>query len=377
MENKMTKKTRLIILLVCVASFFVIAPVLVAYSMGYRFDLENMKITSTGGIYVRSFPSPEQVIIDSKIIEKPGMFSNATFTQSLLPKDHTVLVKKTGYYDYFKTLPVEENQVTKIENVLLFKKNIQFQAISDETQSPFLNQDKYIIKNNNLYYSNVLENNGITTIQKATPVIKKLVAFALQNNNIVWLGSDGFLYRSDLTNVSTTPAKLILTPLKIIKTGVYKIITFGNNIFLNNNGSLLFLNDKTNELELFYSSIKDAKISPTGKNIIYYNDTSIYISSLPVVLTQKDIQLYKSSGRITNCLWLNNDYIIFTNGDKIIISEIDYRGNINTTTFPQTIIISQDQTINIKNPQIFFNQQEGKLYILTNDILLSSEKLIQ
>ena len=98
----MTKKTRLIILLVCVACFFVIAPILVFYSMGYRFDFERMKITATGGIYVRTFPSADQITIDSNISQKPGLFSNWIFVQSLMPSDHSVLVKKSGYYDYSK-----------------------------------------------------------------------------------------------------------------------------------------------------------------------------------------------------------------------------------------------------------------------------------
>ncbi|MCX6723390.1 MAG: hypothetical protein NT094_05015, partial [Candidatus Staskawiczbacteria bacterium] len=81
--------------------------------------------------------------------------------------------------------------------------------------------------------------------------------------------------------------------------------------------------------------------------------------------------------------WVNNSYIIFTEGDlpaqagKIIISEIDYRGNINTVTLPQTITLPSDPniTINIKNPEIYFNQQEGKIYLMTNNTLLSSDKI--
>ena len=104
------------------ACFLVIAPILVLYSEGDRFDFEYMRITETGGIYVRTFPVAGQIVIDSKISEKPGIFSNSIFVQSLLPSSHAVLIKKNGYYDYFKTLPVEESQVTKLENVLLIKK---------------------------------------------------------------------------------------------------------------------------------------------------------------------------------------------------------------------------------------------------------------
>jgi hypothetical protein len=364
----MTKRTRLIILFVCVACFFIVAPILVLYSMGDRFDFVKMKITATGGIYVRTFPSADQILIDSKFIEKPGMFSNSVFTQSLLPNQHTVLIKKAGYYDYSKTLPVEKKQVTKLENVLLFKKNIQFTVIENPTQSPFIDKEKYIIKNTNLYYSTAPENSELTTTQKVTPVLKKIVAFTILGNNILWLGTDGFLYKSDPAS-ALLPTKITLTPIKIIKTGSYKIIANSNSVFVNDNGNLLLLNSKTNVLDVFSASVVDAKISPDNKNIVFYTNNSLYISPLPAALTLK-VVLYNSAEKIKDCVWLNNDYIIFATENKIIISEIDYRGSINAITMPQTI-----KTTEIENPQIFFNQQEGKLYILTNNILLVSEKI--
>ena len=73
--------------------------------------------------------------------------------------------------------------------------------------------------------------------------------------------------------------------------------------------------------------------------------------------------------------------IIFTAGNNIIISEIDFRGNVNSVTLPKTITASGadnlSQEIVLKNPQIFYNQQEGKLYILNDKITLFSEKITQ
>lgn len=407
-------------MLVCVACFFIIAPFLVLYSIGDRFDFQKIKITKTGGIYVRTFPAAEKIIIDSKIIEKPGMFSNSIFVQSLLPDLHTVLAEKSGYYNYFKTIPVAEEQVTKLENVLLFKKNIQFEVAPEITQSPFNTLQKYIIKNNKLYYSNAPENISISAAQKAAPILEDLSAFSVVSNSIIWLGTDGFLYQSGLTNITTTtkikPTKLTLTPLKINKKDSYKIVSGSQNIFLIDNNNLLFLNTKTNNLDNFYNPVENAKISPDGNNIIYYNDNNIYISPISAPSTAPNL-LYKSpayaeasagkSEKITDCLWLNNNYIIFVTGPaspsqggyKIIISETDYRGEINSITFPSTITIPLSKKIeapsptpnaiktqqpsealsaivNFKNPQIFFNQQDGKLYILTNGTLLLSEKLI-
>ena len=373
----MTKKIRSIILLVCLVCFFVILPILVLYSIGDRFDFTKMRIIATGGIYVKTFPVAEQITIDSKITEKPGIFSSSVFVQSLQPRIHTVLVKKPGYYDYLKTVTVQEKQVTKLENILLFKKNIQF-GLANKTQSPFNNQEKFIIKNSSLYYSNIPANSELTAVQKATPVLKKIISFALQNNNIIWLGSDGFIYRSDLTNPTIVTTKITLTAIKINKTGLYKIVLNNNDIFVVANNSLLLLNGKTGILDTFYQPTNDAKISPDGKNIAYYDDKNIYISPVATSPFVKNT-LYKASEKISNCLWINDDYIVFAAGNKIILSEIDYRGNINAITLPQEIGAPGDPAIviTVKNPSIYFNRQEGKLYILTGDTLIVSEKIAQ
>jgi hypothetical protein len=336
--------------------------------MGYRYDFEKMKITSTGGIYVRTFPAAGEIIIDSKISEKPGFLGNSIFTQSLLPKNHSVLIKKDGYYDYLKTLPVLENQVTKLENVLLFKKDIAFTEVADKTQDPFMakaEEEKFIIKNNNLYYSDTTQNSALTVLEKNTPVIKDLAAFEILNNNIIWLGNDGILYQSDSTGKN--PVKLILQPLKLVKKGLYKITADSQNTFVNNNGELLILNTKTNSLDTFASQVEDVKISPDSKNLVYWNQEKIYLYSFSdnpsTDSGQRKSTVIFSGSQITDCLWLNNDYIIFNAVNKIIISEIDYRGNINAITLPQTA------------DKIFFNQQDGKLYVLTGSVLLASEKI--
>ena len=357
----MTKKTRTIILIICVALFLVVSPILIMYSMGYRYDFKNLKITATGGIYIRTFPTADQISIDSAKSQKPGMFSNSVFTQNLLPGDHSVLIKKDGYYDYNKTLPVEEKEVTKLENVLLFKTNILFEVLVDQTKSPFLpeNQpEKYTIVANNLYYSDSSENAKLTTLQKNTSLIKNLVAFTTSGNDIIWLSTDGFLYKSDL---KAKPEKLNMEALKIIKAGNYKIDIDGS-IFVNNNGNLLMLDNQTKILKNFASLVNDFSFSPNKKNIVYSTGKKVYVSLLSDE-SKKISLLYSSPEIISGLTWVNNDYIIFTSEGKIVISEIDYRGNVNSINLAQNF------------SKILFNQQESKLYILAGKQVQISEKL--
>lgn len=375
----MTEKTRLIILLSCVVCFAIATPVLIAYSMGYRIDFETRKITATGGIYVRTNPVADQVTIDSKISQKPGIFSNAVFVQSLLPKSHTVSITKTGYYDYAKTLPVVEKEVTKIENVILFKKNILFGKITDENLSPFAKeiQKKFIIKNSNLYYSSLEENKNLTVAEKNTPVIKGVIAFEIFDNSIFWLSADGLFHKSDLTGLPAqsgkTDEKITSAPLKIVKNGLYQIFINGQDIFINNNGGLLKLNSETNNLGQFASGVDNVKFSPDGKSLVYWGNGKIFVYSF----AEKTKGSLFSGGAVLDCFWLDNNYLIFTAGEKIIISEIDYRGDINSITLPNTLNLIDSGAVTLKSPKISYNQQSKKLYILTaGKTTLVSEQLI-
>jgi len=448
----MTRKTRLIILLVCVVCFFVIAPILVAYSMGYRFDFEKMKITATGGIYVRTFPSADKITIDSKISQKPGFLAQvqgqgSIFVQSLLPdENHTVLVQKNNYYDYYKTIPVRESEVTKLENIILFKKDIEFSDLYNKIdyfsiaknnqnlitatinqnnitfsyyslnaktaiQTFSINQtgkiseikwsddsSKTLIKINNgsYYLFDVLQKKisipkisylDINSQQisfdpqdskkiffvknktlysavnnKTSIIIKNLVAYKISGNTITWLSTDGFLYNSDISGKQIS--QLIDKKITIRIEQNYQIFNFSGKTFLQESDSLFLLNQDKKTLEDMKVPETNYKILDSldenkNLNLIYWNNSEIYLYSFSKLRYQK---LFSGSA-INYCQWLNNNYIIFTEKDKTIISEIDYRGNINTITLPQTA------------SKIDFNQQNGKIYLLTNNALLSSDKI--
>ncbi len=460
----MNKKTRLIILLICIGCFFIVAPILVLYSMGDRFDFANMRITATGGIYVRTSPAARQVLIDSKISGKPNIFSSSVFIQSLLPGPHTVLAEKDGYYDYFKTIPVQKNQVTKLENVLLFKKLITFGELADKVDyfsvtpnnqnfitatvgaknitinyfsfgaieqnktlpipqtgkisdikwSEDSNRAVIIVENKNIisYYlfDNTLsepvatplsyldknaqqvsfnpqnsqelffiKNNTLYSAKsgKVLPVLNDTLAYNISGGNILWLSTDELLYNSDLSGKLIEQITDEKTTVNSIKD--YSILSLSGKTFLRADDSFFLLNQSAKTLDKITPPISSYKISvsPDNKNLIFYNESKIYLRSFLQTEKLPEYNEIFLGTSINDCQWLNSDYIIFTVGDKIIISEIDYRGNINAVTLPTTITVSSDKKIDIKNPDIYFNRQDGKLYIMTDNTFLVSEKITQ
>jgi len=402
----MKKNVRLYILLFCVICFFAVAPFLVAYSMGYRFDIEGRKIVGTGGIYVRTFPAAEQVLIDSKIAAKPGIFSGAIFVQSLLPKNHTVLVQKTGYYDYQKTISVQEKTVTKLENITLFKKSVAFSPVAEfpiaktekildikwagdssaalvKTQNsknifyylftppsefvrlPYLDKNSQTIFFNpgdpqEIFY---LENQNIYSLKnsKVQTIIKGALSYAFLENSIVWLSSDGGLYESDISG--NLVRAILAKNTQIHEDKKYELKVVSGKIFLQENDLLYLFDQNTRSFENFGAPEGNYKIfeAPDGKNLVLWSDKKIYLYSFE---NQRFAELF-SGQSLKNCQWLNNDYIIFTSGNEVIISEIDYRGNINTVTLPGAF----------DNPQIFYVRQSGKIYVLIGNTLSISEKL--
>ena len=104
-----------------------------------------------------------------------------------------------------------------------------------------------------------------------------------------------------------------------------------------------------------------------GKEILDIGSSEGNVHKLLIEHNPEKIFLNRFSEKIKDCFWLNDNYLIFNLGEKIIISEIDNRNSVNMITLPQPLS---------PNDKILFNQEDKKLYILTEDSLLSSEKLL-
>jgi hypothetical protein len=205
----------------------------------------------------------------------------------------------------------------------------------------------------------------------ALPVINNVISFKISGQNIIWLSSKGAMSDSDLSGKLMNTITSQNFSLDNAKT--YQIVFISGNTFLQTDNAFFELNPTTKIFENFPVPLNNFKIlsSSDGKNLIYWNSDKIYLYDFA---DKKFTELFSGS-QISACQWINNDYIIFTNSDNVIISEIDYRGNINAITLPAELNIGKNKTLEIKSPQTFFNQQDGKLYILTQNTLLSSEKI--
>lgn len=376
--------TRLIIVGFGVALFLTAAPYMVLHSMGYRVDFENREVITTGGIYVRTAPAAVSVAVGNQLNSQAGLFSDYSFFQNLLPGKHDILITKDGYNNYQKTVLVKEKEVAKLENIILFKKDILFETVDDESLSPFDKEEepeRFVLKKGGLYYN--IESKNLPEEQKdaSLPIIKNVLAYSLSGNNLIWLETDGFIYRAEIERFPLPENQNIQSlnkkEITVNKNKAYQLYVFSRYIFIKENGNLRLLDNDGESFKELAPLVKDLKPSPDEQKAAYYSDNEIFIWNFKPKNEEDEIlSLGEFSGKISDVQWMNNDYIVLTAGNNIIISEVDARGGVNKTSLPDAIKISDKETVKITNPQIFFDQKEKKLYILSDKVVLVSEKLI-
>ncbi len=98
-------------------AFIVFAPVVVYFSLGYKFDPRTRKFLKTGVLSVKTFPEAARLSL------APGGAKEFTpcVLRELLPGHYEIALEKTGYYDYRTTVEIRPSLVTGLDVALVPK----------------------------------------------------------------------------------------------------------------------------------------------------------------------------------------------------------------------------------------------------------------
>lgn len=97
--------------------FFVVAPTLVFYSLGYQFDVQSKKFLKTGALSIKTFPKGATVSLNN---EKLTDATPCTL-RDLLPRQYSLILEKEGFYPYQIPVEVKQAEVSDIDVVLVPK----------------------------------------------------------------------------------------------------------------------------------------------------------------------------------------------------------------------------------------------------------------
>jgi len=418
--------------------FLSVAPLIIFYSQGYRFDLESKRITQTGGLFLRVIPKSVEIYLNyhspaaPELMKKSDFFFGTALIENLLPKKYKIKVIKEGYYPWEKSLEIREKEVTEAKNIVLIPENPDFSILTGEAKDFWFSPDekKIILFEENekgwslkLYdlerkvKSHLINEEDIsgeavdlldlkflpdskkiklkvgtgeqlkyftleidkippvlTESEEPSPPFENALTYQTIDQDVYYLNELGHLLKND--------ERLTEKPFPVKKETDYELnIWQGGDaapeyVFLREGQILYQFNPESKSFEKFFEPIKNLKISPDYKKIVYFSDYEIWVLFLKEIADQPPRQdgeqlfLIRLSEKIDDVFWFNSNYLVFNTKDKIKIAEIDDRDRVNIVDF------SQPGTARGEIEKAFWNQFDKRLYILSEGNLYQSKKLL-
>jgi len=116
---------------ILVLLFLILAPFIILYAQGIRFDFEKMRFCKTGAIYLKVVPKRAEIFLNGKKIKETDSILGSAKIENLIPKKYFLEVKKENFFSWKKELEVKEEKVIPVE-IILFPQNIVFKEYEKE-----------------------------------------------------------------------------------------------------------------------------------------------------------------------------------------------------------------------------------------------------
>ena len=118
-NTKFNHLVRLLLLIAFIAAFFVIAPIIIMYTAGYRYDWQNGLLKETGAISVDVEPKNATVYLNGiKLQDKMPIRLN-----NIAPAKYSLRITAPGYFDWLKEIEVKNKQTNYTKEISLIRKN--------------------------------------------------------------------------------------------------------------------------------------------------------------------------------------------------------------------------------------------------------------
>ena len=100
--------------------FFLVAPLTLAYTDGYRLSFSPLKITRTGTIYISGNPKTVNIFLNGEKQKPQNLPLNI---RNIIPGEYQLKITEKNYQDWEKNIQVNVGESTVISNVQLIKQD--------------------------------------------------------------------------------------------------------------------------------------------------------------------------------------------------------------------------------------------------------------
>src|SRR6056297_1754788 len=117
----MTRLQRRLFMFFFIFLFLLIAPTIIFFARGYRFDLEHGIFVYSGAVTIKSWPQDVKIYLDGEKADKNLNYINGSYTiNGVKPGDYLLECRKEGYTSWKKNISVHSGISTEFWNILLF-----------------------------------------------------------------------------------------------------------------------------------------------------------------------------------------------------------------------------------------------------------------
>ena len=341
-------------------NFFLISKTIDYFSFSPNGERVIIKKPEEQKWYLSLFEPERQV--QSFLAEKKGEILNLHWSS-----DSRRVFLETSSGESLKNYVIEADQSpANVISVDFIGKTAE--QVSFNTQN---SEELFYLSNASLFRTNYF----VKEISK--PLLNLVVTYKMVDNNFYFLDQSGFLYKSDLS--FGFQEKINSNPFSVKNETGYEIYIFEPYFFIKEDAKLYSFNTETKSFDSFFDSIKNLKLSPDYKKIVYFSDSEAWIMFLTDIHNQPDrkagdkVFINRFSEKIDDILWLNDNYLALSVNGKIKISEIDDRDKINIIDFNEFTTDNGKQELKIHFNN---NPKDKKLYILNGESFYNSEILV-
>jgi len=119
----MNHRKKNIFLVVCILLFLILAPLILSYGLGYRYDYKEKEVVQTGAVVIKTIPAQANIFLNNELQNKSGfwedLLNDFVKIDQLKVGKYNLKIKKDGYHAWEKNIGIKEGIVTKLANVIL------------------------------------------------------------------------------------------------------------------------------------------------------------------------------------------------------------------------------------------------------------------
>ena len=113
----MNRTARKFLFFLFVTIFLVLAPLLVFYTAGYRYNLKSGSFLRTGVLSATTTPRGAEIIVNTA----PTGKSTPYVVKQLIPGEYQVELRREGFHSWNGTVDVKSGETTLLQNILLLR----------------------------------------------------------------------------------------------------------------------------------------------------------------------------------------------------------------------------------------------------------------